>query len=296
MIAPPASPIPTDGAPPTFTPSSKSSKLTALTSAPAPKASTRPISRDGHDRARPSSIPSTSDEAATNPQPNAAPMRPTLLGCRSSSIVSLVADWNQKVIDEFRANAGQVGGTFEGRTLLLLHHRGAKTGTERVNPVAYQRLSDGSVAVFASKGGAPTNPDWYRNVVANPDVTVELGTETFPATARVAEGAERDEIWERQKRDWPGLPSTKRRRGGFERSPWSSSKRRGPRPRALLDGRAGDLAAALCPQDRADHDDGDDTAASVTLSPRNTAAMTHQGMERDAERCWPRRCGCEGHA
>jgi hypothetical protein len=65
-----------------------------------------------------------------------------------------MADWNQKVIDEFRANAGQVGGNFEGRTLLLLHHRGAKTGAERVNPVAYQRLSEDSVAVFASKGGA----------------------------------------------------------------------------------------------------------------------------------------------
>ena len=75
-----------------------------------------------------------------------------------------MADWNQKVIDEFRANAGHVGGNFEGRTLLLLHHRGAKTGAERVNPVAYQRLSDDSVAVFASKGGAPTNPDWYHDV------------------------------------------------------------------------------------------------------------------------------------
>ena len=102
-----------------------------------------------------------------------------------------MADPNHQVIDEFRANAGRVGGYFEGRTLLLLHHRGAKTGTERINPVAYQRLSDDSVAVFASKGGAQTNPD----------VTVELGTETFSARARVAEGAEREKIWEQQKRD-----------------------------------------------------------------------------------------------
>jgi len=116
-----------------------------------------------------------------------------------------MADWNQQVIDEFRANAGRVGGHFEGRTLLLLHHRGAKTGAERVNPVAYQRLSDDSVAVFASKGGAPTNPDWYHNLVANPDVTVELGTETFPARARIAEGEERTAIWDRQKHDWPGF-------------------------------------------------------------------------------------------
>ena len=102
-------------------------------------------------------------------------------------------------------NGGRVGGPFQGRTLLLLHHRGAKTGAERVNPVAYQRLSEDAVAVFASKGGAPTNPDWYYNLVANPEVTVEIGTETFGARARVADGEERERIWERQKRDWPGF-------------------------------------------------------------------------------------------
>jgi deazaflavin-dependent oxidoreductase (nitroreductase family) len=101
----------------------------------------------------------------------------------------------------------------------LLHHRGAKTGAERVNPLAYQRLSDSSVAVFASKGGAPTNPDWYHNVVANPDVTVELGTETFPATARVAEGAERGEIWERQKREWPGFAEYEENTRGMREIP-----------------------------------------------------------------------------
>jgi deazaflavin-dependent oxidoreductase (nitroreductase family) len=79
-----------------------------------------------------------------------------------------VAHRNQEIIDEFRANEGRVGGYFEGRTLLLLHHRGARTGTERVNPVAYQRVSPDSVAVFASKGGASTNPDWFHNLVANP--------------------------------------------------------------------------------------------------------------------------------
>ena len=114
-------------------------------------------------------------------------------------------DRNQQVIDEFRTNGGRVGGPFEGRTLLLLHHRGAKTGLERVNPVAYQRVSPDAVAVFASKGGAPTNPDWYHNLVANPDVTVEIGTETFTARARVAEGEERERIWNQQKHDWPGF-------------------------------------------------------------------------------------------
>ena len=114
-------------------------------------------------------------------------------------------DWNGQVIEEFRANEGKVGGMFEGRTLLLLHHRGAKSGAERVNPLAYQRLDDDSVAVFASKGGAPTNPDWYHNLVANPDITVEIGTDSFPARARVATGEERERIWEKQKADWPGF-------------------------------------------------------------------------------------------
>jgi len=130
-----------------------------------------------------------------------------------------MADWNQQVIDEFRANDGRVGGRFEGRTLLLLHHRGAKTGTERINPVAYQRLSEDSVAVFASKGGASTNPDWYHNVVANPDVTVEIGTETFRARARVAKSMERDSIWERQKRDWPGFAEYEEKTRGIRKIP-----------------------------------------------------------------------------
>jgi deazaflavin-dependent oxidoreductase (nitroreductase family) len=130
-----------------------------------------------------------------------------------------VADWNQQVIDEFRANDGRVGGRFEGRTLLLLHHRGARTGTERINPVAYQRLSEDSVAVFASKGGASTNPDWYHNVVANPDVTVEIGTETFRARARVAKSMERDSIWERQKRDWPGFAEYEEKTRGIRKIP-----------------------------------------------------------------------------
>jgi deazaflavin-dependent oxidoreductase (nitroreductase family) len=128
-------------------------------------------------------------------------------------------DANQQVIEEFRANDGRVGGNFEGRTLLLLHHRGARRGTEGVNPVAYQRLSDGSVAVFASKGGSRTNPDWYHNLVANPDVTVELGTETFPARARVAEGAERDSIWEQQKRDWAGFADYEGKTKGIREIP-----------------------------------------------------------------------------
>ena len=107
-------------------------------------------------------------------------------------------DYNQKIIEEFRANSGKVGGGFEGANLLLLHTTGARSGGERVNPLAYQAVGD-NYAVFGSKGGAPTNPDWYHNVAANPDVTVELGAETFGGKARVAEGEERDRIWARQK-------------------------------------------------------------------------------------------------
>lgn len=113
-----------------------------------------------------------------------------------------VNDWNAAIIEEFRANDGRVGGMFEGRSLLLLHHTGARTGTRRVTPLAYQDLVDG-YAVFASKAGADTNPDWYHNVVANPGTEVEVGTETIRVRARVTSGAERDRIWSRQKRDYP---------------------------------------------------------------------------------------------
>ena len=117
----------------------------------------------------------------------------------------MAGDWNKKIIDEFRANEGRVGGRFEGRPILLLHHTGAKSGTERVNPLAYQQLDGEDVAVFASKGGAPTNPDWYYNLIANPKAKVEIGTDTFDVVARVAEGEEHERIWERQKELMPGF-------------------------------------------------------------------------------------------
>jgi deazaflavin-dependent oxidoreductase (nitroreductase family) len=104
-------------------------------------------------------------------------------------------DWNSKVIDEFRANGGKVGNYFEGATMLLLHHKGAKSGTERVSPLVYLPAGD-NLVVFASKGGAPTNPDWYHNLLAHPDVTIEVGSDTVPVTAREAHGDERDTLWE----------------------------------------------------------------------------------------------------
>lgn len=128
-------------------------------------------------------------------------------------------DFNQQIIEEFRANEGRVGGNFEGMSMLLLHHRGAKTGTERINPLAYQRRSEDSVAVFASKGGAPTNPDWFHNLRANPEVTVEIGTETRTGRARVADAEERSEIWERQKRDRPTFAEYEEKTRGIREIP-----------------------------------------------------------------------------
>lgn len=115
-----------------------------------------------------------------------------------------MSDWNAKIIEEFRANSGKVGGPFEGAPILLLHTTGARTGQERVHPMMYRPI-DGGYAVFASKAGAPTNPDWYHNLVVNPDVRAEIGTQTLPMRARVADDAEREPIWTAQKTDYPGF-------------------------------------------------------------------------------------------
>ena len=109
-------------------------------------------------------------------------------------------DWNRRVVDEFRANGGKVA-QFEGRPLLLLHHTGAKTGTERVNPLVYLPVGEG-FAVFGSKAGADTNPAWYHNLRAHPDTTIEVGTETLPVHARVAEGEERERLWRMMNGIW----------------------------------------------------------------------------------------------
>jgi deazaflavin-dependent oxidoreductase (nitroreductase family) len=115
-----------------------------------------------------------------------------------------VNDWNTKIIDEFRDNEGRVGGPFEGAPMLLLHHRGAKSGTERVNPLVYLP-DDGRYVVFASKGGAPTNPDWYYNVIANPEATIEVGTDTVAVKASEATGDERERLWSAIKTERPGF-------------------------------------------------------------------------------------------
>jgi deazaflavin-dependent oxidoreductase (nitroreductase family) len=112
------------------------------------------------------------------------------------------ANQNQEIIEEFRANGGKVGGWFEGAPMLLLHTTGAKSGLPRLNPLMYQQVGD-DLAVFASKAGAPTNPDWYYNLRANPNVEIEVGTETIPVTAFVADDDERDRIWDIQKERYP---------------------------------------------------------------------------------------------
>ncbi|HUA05734.1 MAG TPA: nitroreductase family deazaflavin-dependent oxidoreductase [Solirubrobacteraceae bacterium] len=106
-------------------------------------------------------------------------------------------DFNARIIDEFRANEGRVGGPFEGGTLLLLHHVGARTGTPRTNPLMYMADGDRYV-VFASKAGAPTNPDWYHNLKANPNTTIEVGTDTIDVVASEATGQERDRLYSTQ--------------------------------------------------------------------------------------------------
>jgi deazaflavin-dependent oxidoreductase (nitroreductase family) len=110
--------------------------------------------------------------------------------------------WNAKVIDEFRASGGHLAGDFEGAPLLLLHTLGAKTSAERVNPVMY--LDDASrLFVFASKAGSDANPDWYYNLLANPEVTIELDDDTFAATAVVLHGEERDRVYKIQAERMP---------------------------------------------------------------------------------------------
>ena len=113
-----------------------------------------------------------------------------------------MSDFNASVIEEFRANDGVVGGYYGHLDLLLLHHKGARTGAERVNPLAMQPVENGW-AVFASKGGADDHPAWYHNVLANPDVTTEVGTDTVPARAYEASGEEYDRIWNKQKAKAP---------------------------------------------------------------------------------------------
>ena len=120
-----------------------------------------------------------------------------------------MSDWNTGIIEEFRANAGKVGGPFEGASMIILHTIGAKSGEERETPLVYFPQDDGSMLVVASKGGAPTNPDWYHNLKANPRFDVEVGTETFTVEAEELDPDQRAKAW-------PGIVAERPGFGDYE--------------------------------------------------------------------------------
>jgi deazaflavin-dependent oxidoreductase (nitroreductase family) len=132
-----------------------------------------------------------------------------------------MSDWNTKVIEEFRANQGRVGGPFAGAPMVLVHHRGRRSGRDTVAPMMYL-AKDGdpsTMYVFASKAGAPTNPDWYHNLVAAGTATVEVGTERYDVTVAEITGIERDRIYDEQARRYPGFAEYAIRTAGVRTIP-----------------------------------------------------------------------------
>ena len=138
-----------------------------------------------------------------------------------------VNDWNTKIIAEFRANDGRVGGPFEGAPMVLVHHRGRKSGTEYVNPMMYMRddSDPATIYVFASKAGAPANPDWYYNVTAAGEGSVEIGTDTYPVTVVELSGVQRDRIFDEQARRYPGFAEYAEKTAGIRTIPVLALKR-----------------------------------------------------------------------
>jgi deazaflavin-dependent oxidoreductase (nitroreductase family) len=130
-------------------------------------------------------------------------------------------DWNEKIITEFRTNHGRVGGVFAGAPLTLLHHRGRTSGREFVAPIMYlaEPTDPATIYVFASKAGAPTDPDWYLNLMAAGEARVEVGTETYPVTVRELEGADRDRIFAEQARRYPGFAEYAEKTAGIRTIP-----------------------------------------------------------------------------
>jgi deazaflavin-dependent oxidoreductase (nitroreductase family) len=130
-----------------------------------------------------------------------------------------VSDWNDGIIKEFRANEGQVGGGFAGAPMILVHHVGRKSGKEYVNPLVYLPGDDDSMYIFASKGGAPENPEWYRNVVAAGQATVEVGTSTYPVSVTEVTGDERDRVYAEQVKRMPGFGEYAEKTEGIRKIP-----------------------------------------------------------------------------
>ncbi len=122
-----------------------------------------------------------------------------------------MSDFNQKIIEEFRANEGRVGGMFEGMPMILIHHIGAKSGVERVAPLAHFPEDDDHTVIVASAGGAPNHPAWYHNLKANPKIDVEVGTEQYTVVAEELPRAERDEFWKRVVAEKPGFADYERK-------------------------------------------------------------------------------------
>ncbi len=122
-------------------------------------------------------------------------------------------DWNKKVIAEFRANDGKVGGNFEGSDLLLLHTTGAKSGLPRINPLMTKDLGNDRYVIIASKGGATSHPDWYYNLKANPDVHIEVGTEAFDAKATILDEPERTNLYEQMEESYAFFTEYKQKAG-----------------------------------------------------------------------------------
>jgi len=132
-----------------------------------------------------------------------------------------MADFNTRVIEEFRANEGRVGGGFEGAPLTLVHHRGRKSGRDLVAPMMYLRDDDApdTIYVFASKAGAPSHPEWYFNLLAAGSADVEVGTERYPVTVTEVTGVDRDRIYAEQARRYPGFAEYEQKTAGIRTIP-----------------------------------------------------------------------------
>ena len=114
-------------------------------------------------------------------------------------------DYNTKIVEEFRANQGRVGGPWAGTTLILIHHIGVRSGVERVLPLGCFPQGDGRFAIVASNGGSPTHPDWYHNLKANPRITVEVGSQTFTVLAEELDDTARAELWPKLVAEYPDV-------------------------------------------------------------------------------------------
>ena len=139
-----------------------------------------------------------------------------------------MSDWNQSIIEDFRANEGRVGGNFEGAPMILVHHVGRKSGKDYVNPLVYLpgEGDDDSIYIFATKGGSPENPEWYRNLVAAGHATVEVGSSTYPVTVTEISGDERDRIYAEQVKRMPGFGEYAQKTEGIRKIPVLRLKRR----------------------------------------------------------------------